>query len=115
VFSFLGAAAAYRAGAHIAVDLFTQRLAPRWQPMIARLVDVLMLLVCGFVLWFGTRLSSQTMGQSISELPWLAVGVTYAPIPIGAAFTLVFVIERMVWGPQLHRAVVRIGDQQEAV
>ena len=114
VFSFLGAAAAYRAGAHIAVDLFTQRLAPRWQPMIARLVDVLMLLVCGFVLWFGTRLSSQTMGQSISELPWLAVGVTYAPIPIGAAFTLAFVIERMVWGPQLHRAVVRIGDAEKA-
>jgi TRAP-type C4-dicarboxylate transport system permease small subunit len=54
------------------------------------------------------------MGQSISELPWLAVGVTYAPIPIGAAFTLAFVIERMVWGPQLHRAVVRIGDAEKA-
>jgi TRAP-type C4-dicarboxylate transport system permease small subunit len=82
--------------------------------MLARLVDTLMLLVCGFVLWFGARLSLQTMGQSISELPWLAVGVTYAPIPIGAAFTLAFVIERMVWGPQLHRAVVRIGDAEEA-
>jgi TRAP-type C4-dicarboxylate transport system permease small subunit len=113
VFSFMGAAAAYRAGVHIAVDMFTQRLPIGLRTLVARLVDGLMLLVCVFVVWFGARLSYQTMGQSISELPWLAVGITYAPIPIGAALTLVFIIERMIWGPQTHRSVVRMGDVEE--
>ena len=31
VFTFIGAAAAYRAGAHIAVTMLTDRLSPRWQ------------------------------------------------------------------------------------
>lgn len=113
VFSFMGAAAAYRAGGHIAVDLLTHQLPPWLKQPAARLVDALMLIVCVFVLWFGSRLSFQTMGQAISELPWLAVGVTYSPIPIGAAFTLVFVVERMIWGSQSHRPVVRIGDSED--
>jgi TRAP-type C4-dicarboxylate transport system permease small subunit len=110
VFTFIGAAAAYRAGAHIAVTMLTDRLPHNWQRGSAWLVDALMLLVCAFVAWFGTRLCIETMGQSISELPWLPVGVTYAAIPLGALATLVFVLERIVFGPQSQRAVVRIGE-----
>ena len=106
VFTFIGAAAAYRAGAHIAVTMLTERLPPRGQRAMAFVVDVLMLLVCAFVAWYGTRLCVATMGQTISELPWLPVGVTYAPLPIGAAFTLIFVLERMALGDQSHRPVV---------
>jgi TRAP-type C4-dicarboxylate transport system permease small subunit len=109
VFTFIGAAAAYRAGGHIAVTMFTDRLAPLPQRLLALLVDLLMLLVCLFVLGYGTRLCLETMGQSIAELPWLPVGVTYLPIPLGAAFTLLFVLERMVFGAQSGRAVVKIG------
>jgi TRAP-type C4-dicarboxylate transport system permease small subunit len=32
--------------------------------------------------------------------------VTYASLPIGSAFTLLFVIERIVFGSQAARAVV---------
>jgi TRAP-type C4-dicarboxylate transport system permease small subunit len=106
VFTFIGAAAAYRAGAHIAVTMLTERLSPRWQRALAFVVDVLMLLVCAFVAWYGTRLCVATMGQTISELPWLPVGVTYSPLPIGAALTLIFVLERMAFGEQSHRRVV---------
>lgn len=110
VFTFVGAAAAYRAGAHIAVGMLVDALPPGWQRAAARLVDALMLLVCAFVAWYGTRLCAETMGQSVAELPWLPVGVTYAAIPIGAAATLLFVLERMAFGSQAKRPVVRIGE-----
>ena len=110
VFTFIGAAAAYRAGGHIAVTMLTDRVAPPAQRVLRHAVDGLMLVVCVFVLWYGTRLSRETMGQSIAELPWLPVGVTYLAIPLGALATLLFVLERMIWGPQAQRAVVRIGE-----
>ena len=110
VFTFIGAAAAYRAGGHIAVTMLTDRLPPAAQRGLGRVVDMLMLLICGFVVWYGTRLSVQTLGQSIAELPWLPVGVTYAAIPLGALLTSLFVVERLVWGPQSHRPLLRIGE-----
>jgi TRAP-type C4-dicarboxylate transport system permease small subunit len=110
VFTFIGAAAAYRAGGHIAVTMLTDRLPGPLQRLFERVVDVLMLGVCAFVVWYGTRLVGETMGQSIAELPWLPVGVTYAAIPIGAAATLLFVLERILLGPQTQRDVVRIGE-----
>ena len=49
-----------------------------------------MLAVCGFVAWYGTRLCLDTMGQTIAELPWLPVGVTYlAPEPGAAPYVTV--------------------------
>ncbi len=110
VFTFVGAAAAYRAGGHIAVAMFTDPLPPALRRAVARLVEGLMLLVCAFVVWYGTRLSLETMGQYIAELPWMPVGVTYLAIPIGSLATLLFVIEHMVWGPQTGRDVVRFGE-----
>lgn len=110
VFTFIGAAAAYRAGGHIAVGMLTDALPRPAQALLARVVDALMLAICGFVLWYGTRLSAETMGQSVAELPWLPVGVTYAAIPLGALCTLLFVLERVVWGPQKERAIVRVGE-----
>jgi TRAP-type C4-dicarboxylate transport system permease small subunit len=110
VFTFVGTAAAYRAGGHIAVTLFTDRLPAALRRAAARLVDLLMAVACLFVAWYGTRLALETMNQSISELPWLPVGVTYAAIPLGAAMTLAFVIERIAFGAQTQRAVVRFEE-----
>ena len=109
-FTFIGAAAAYRAGGHIAVAMLTDALpAPlRWAA--ARLADAFMAVICAFVLWYGAQLCAATMGQTISELPWLPVGVTYLPIPLGAAATLLFVLERAAYGSQAARAVVRLGE-----
>jgi TRAP-type C4-dicarboxylate transport system permease small subunit len=113
VFTFIGAAAAYRANAHIAVTMLTDRLPPAAQRVGEVVVDILMALACGFVAWYGTRLVVETMGQSIAELPWLPVGVTYAALPLGSALTLLFVLERRLYGPQNHRQVVRFGEAGE--
>ncbi len=110
VFTFIGAAAAYRAGGHIAVGMLTDALPAAARGVLARVVDVLMLVICGFVVVYGTRLCLGTMGQSIAELPWLPVGVTYLAIPLGSLATLLFVVERIVWGTQQHRPLMRIGE-----
>lgn len=111
VFTFIGAAAAYRAGAHIAVTMLTERLPATAQKLLSVLVDLLMLIVCGFVAWYGTNLCIETWRQPIAELTWLPVGVTYSPLPVGAVITLVFVLEHMVYGSQAHRPVVRYEEQ----
>lgn len=111
VFTFVGAAAAYRAGAHIAVDMFTARLSEAWRRALGRVVDLLMVVFCLFISFYGARLCAETWGQSISELGWLPVGVTYAALPIGGAITLLFVVERIVYGPQGHRPIVRYEEQ----
>jgi TRAP-type C4-dicarboxylate transport system permease small subunit len=50
------------------------------------------------------------MQQSVSELPWLPVGVTYASLPIGAAITILFILERRFLGSQAHRKLMRFED-----
>lgn len=110
VFTFIGAAAAYRAGGHIAVTMLSDRLPPAAHGALSFGVDALMLSICGFVVVYGTRLCLETLGQSVAELPWLPVGVTYAAIPLGALATAMFVVERLCWGPQGHRPLMRIGE-----
>lgn len=110
VFTFIGAAAAYRAGGHIAVTMITDALPAPLRWIAGRVADIAMAIICAFVLWYGVQLCDATMGQTIAELPWMPVGVTYLPIPLGAAATLLFVLERIVYGVQSARAVVRLGE-----
>jgi TRAP-type C4-dicarboxylate transport system permease small subunit len=111
LFTFVGAACAYRAGGHIAVSMLTERLPAAAQRVMTVGVDLLMALVSLFVTWYGIKLCIGTFGQSIAELPWLPVGVTYAALPLGAAMTLLFVIERMAFGAQNRRDIVRFDEQ----
>ena len=112
VFTFLGAAAGYRANAHIAVAMVTDKLPTTVQPLLARAMDVLMLLIAIFMTWYGAKLCMETWNQSIGQLPWMPVGVTYLPVPIGGAITALFVLERLVYGYQHHRDVVTYDHEK---
>lgn len=107
LFTFIGAAASYRAGAHIAVGLVVEAVPRAAGRALKALVHGLMLLICVFVVYFGAKLCLETMGQSIAELPWLPVGVTYLAIPIGSAITMLFVLEQIIYGPQVNRTSAR--------
>lgn len=113
IFTFFGAAATYRAGGHIAVGMFTDALPPAAKPIIERVVDVLMIAICLFVMIWGFKLSMEMMRQGLAELPWLPVGYTYIPLPIGSFLTLLFVVERAFSGSQHHRAVVTYDHEPE--
>jgi TRAP-type C4-dicarboxylate transport system permease small subunit len=96
VFTFAGGAACYRANAHIAVELFVAMMPPSAQRIVLGLVDLLMALLALFMVFWGFELVATTWYQVIGEFPWLSVGITYAPLPIGSLITLLFIIER-VW------------------
>jgi TRAP-type C4-dicarboxylate transport system permease small subunit len=110
IFSFFGGAAAYRAGAHIAVQMLTAQLAPPLRRAVGFASDLIMLAVCGFIVVWGTNLVIGTWGQSIDTLPWLPVGATYAALPLGSLFTLLFVLEHMAFGPMAQRPLVAFGE-----
>jgi len=110
IFTFLGGAAAYRAGSHIAVQMLTNALPPALRKVFGLLADAVMLVVCGFIVVWGTRLCVETWGQSIDSLPWMPVGATYAALPLGSLFTGLFVLERMLRGPQSRRPLVAFGE-----
>ena len=110
-FTFIGAAAAYRAGAHIAVGMLTDRLPEQARWVCEKLVDLLMVAICLFVMVWGTKLAMETMGQTLPDLPWMPVGLTYLPLPLGSLLTLVFVLEKALLGTQHHRAVVRFDHE----
>jgi TRAP-type C4-dicarboxylate transport system permease small subunit len=52
-----------------------------------------------FMLIYGEKLVEATWYNTIADFPSLSVGVTYLPIPIGGACLLLFVIERLLFGP----------------
>jgi TRAP-type C4-dicarboxylate transport system permease small subunit len=110
VFTFLGAAASYRAGSHIAVTMLTDRVPERFRQTLTYLVDALMGVLSLFIIYYGVTLCAVTWNQTIAEFPVLSVGVTYLPLPIGAAITLLFVIEQILYGSQAKRPLVRKGD-----
>ena len=111
-FSFIGAAAAYRAGNHIAVGMLTDRLPPNLQFIFARIVDVLMAVIALFVIYYGGDrvLFFMGTGQSLPDFPSIKVYWTFLPIPLGSFLTLFFIIESLFFGSQRKRPIVMIGS-----
>ena len=113
VFTFIGAAASYRAGAHMAVAMITDRLAPDMRRTMSIVSQVLMATICLFMTIWGSKLCLSTWNQFMSALPTLRVGITYMPIPVGGALTLIFVLEKLFLGDQSNRRVVRFDLVEE--
>jgi TRAP-type C4-dicarboxylate transport system permease small subunit len=112
VFTFIGSAAAYRAGSHIAVTMVTDRLPPTAKFVFARIVDILMALVALFVIYYGSDRVLFFMGtkQNLPDFPAIQVWWTYLPLPLGSLATLLFIIEAVLFGPQHRRPIVMIGS-----
>ncbi len=107
IFTFFGAAATYRAAGHIAVRTLTAAASPAWQRRLEWLTDLTMLAMALFMVFWGFKLCLETMGQNLSDLPWMPVGVSYLPLPLGGVATTIFVLEKMAYGSQHDRAVCR--------
>jgi TRAP-type C4-dicarboxylate transport system permease small subunit len=98
VLTFFGAAACYRAGTHMSVSVAVRALSPPLRRIVEPFAEGLVALVSFFMVIWGARLVGTTWHQSIAEFPALSVGVTYLPIPVGGAITLLFVAERLLIG-----------------
>lgn len=105
VFTFLGGAVAYRAGSHIAVEMFVGGLPDGPRRVFSRIADLLVLALALFLTVWGFKLVHETMGQTLAALPWLPVGITYLPMPIAGVVTALFVLEKLAYGSQHLRPV----------
>ena len=102
VLTFFGAAVCYRAGTHMSVSVLVRAMPWPLRRLVEPLAEGLVALVSLFMVIWGARLVGTTWHQSIAEFPALSVGVTYLPIPIGGAITLLFVVERLMIGRPLQ-------------
>jgi TRAP-type C4-dicarboxylate transport system permease small subunit len=111
VLTFIGTAACYRASLHMNVSFFVAML----PDPLRRAADVLVELLVGamalFMIVYGEKLVEATWLNSIDEFPWLSVGLTYVPIPLGGVALLLFVIERIWIGEPPHEAAARAAAQ----
>ncbi len=112
VFTFFGAAAAYRAGSHIAVAMVTDRLPAGLKRPLAGVVHLVMLVVAVFMTVYGAKLCEGTWGQTIGEIPWMPVGASYLPVPLGGLITAIFILEHMMLGSQATRDVVTFDHEK---
>lgn len=99
VLTFSGAAVCYRSGTHMRVTVLRDWLPRPARKAVDLVAEGLMATVSLFMIVWGIGLVTATWHQVIAEFPSLSVGVTYLPIPVGGAVTLLFVIERVVIGP----------------
>jgi TRAP-type C4-dicarboxylate transport system permease small subunit len=98
VLTFIGAAAGYRFNLHMNVSFFADKLPGRFRIALDFVVQLLMALIAAFMIVWGTRLVEVTWHNTIADFPFLSVGVTYLPIPVGGVFLLLFIIERIFLG-----------------
>jgi TRAP-type C4-dicarboxylate transport system permease small subunit len=99
VLTFFGAAACYRANVHMRITVVSDRLPRFWRRLSMIAAELVVGALSLFMTFWGAGLCATTWNQTIDEFPFLRVGITYLPIPIGAAITAVFVVERLFLGP----------------
>ena len=109
IFTFLGAPVGLRAGTHICVSMVTDRFSPRAQSYALRFCDLLMIVTCIVIFRASYNLCEAMWIQPLASLPDVTYGEMYLPIPLGALFTLLFVVERLVCGEQTQRPIVTLG------
>ena len=97
VFTFFAGAVCYRDNLHIAVTALPNMTAGWSRRALGLVVELLTLVMCLFLFIKGSELAREMMYQVMAQMPEIAVGVTYAPIPIGGGIMALFVIER-IWG-----------------
>lgn len=97
--TFYGAAACYRAHAHLSLLAFVSMLSKRNQAIVERLIEGLFVLISAGMVWWGIELVQTTMFQRYAEVPWewLKVGYIYSAVPISGLCTLLFVIEQIFY------------------
>jgi TRAP-type C4-dicarboxylate transport system permease small subunit len=104
VLTFFGAAMGVRAGQHMRVTVVRDLLPRGPQIVVDFLAEALLAAIALFMMVWGGRLVQATWFQVIAEFPVLSVGITYLPIPIGGAITLLFIAERVAIGPPPQEA-----------
>jgi TRAP-type C4-dicarboxylate transport system permease small subunit len=96
--TFIGAAACYRRRQHMNIAYFAGLLPGPGQWLSAIACELIVGAMAAFMTYYGANLVEATWHNTIGDFPFLSVGVTYLPIPVGGVLLLLFVIERLLIG-----------------
>ena len=97
--SFMSACVCYREYLHIGIGVLPALLKGRARVALGIFIEICMLVINLFMLWYGVKLVQAMWYQWISDFPEIiSVGMSYLPVPIGGLITALFVIERMWTG-----------------
>ena len=99
VLTFFGAAACYRRRVHMNIGVFAAMLPDGPRRVVELLAEALVGVFALFMAYYGAGLVDTTWYNTIDAFPWLSVGITYLPIPIGGVILFLFVVERVTLGP----------------
>jgi TRAP-type C4-dicarboxylate transport system permease small subunit len=88
---YLGAAATFRIGALVAIDLLLNRLRGRWRRGLQLFVTGAALLLLGHMGWYGWEMA---LRAQFNVNPTLGISMAwgFAAIPVGAAFAIIAVV-----------------------
>lgn len=100
---FLGIAAAFRAGAMIAVDFFVQLTPPKLRILMHTAITIFSALLLALLVWEGILMSGRVANQKLAGLDF-SIAWVYAALPVGAAFGLLALISRWIDLVRDHRA-----------
>ena len=92
-----GAAACYRAQAHLAMAYFVELLPAPGRRAAGWLVHALMAAIAVAMIWSGISLTRTTWFQAYPEFDYVKVGLVYSGIPGSGVVLLLFVVEAVFW------------------
>lgn len=92
---FLAAAASFRGGYMMAVEVIYRLLPRRRLILIEALIAVCCLIALGVLIYFGIAMTWRVRNQMLSGLG-ITIAWVYAAIPVGASFSIVAVLARLV-------------------
>lgn len=102
VLSFFAAIVCYREYLHIGVGVLPAYLNEPYKSYLGWFLESCMLITNLFMVVWGFKLVATTWNQWIAELPIMSVGISYSPIVICGAVTILFIIERMLTRKFFH-------------
>jgi TRAP-type C4-dicarboxylate transport system permease small subunit len=106
--TFVGAFVGFRTRSHIAIDSLMLLLPPRIRDAIARLADLVILLLLALFVWQGISLTMKTWSLEFPAME-ISRGYLYLSLPMGAGLMIVAVLK--AWADR--RLGVRPADDGE--
>jgi TRAP-type C4-dicarboxylate transport system permease small subunit len=93
--SFLAVSVGVRAGAHLGLDLFVDKLLPPKGRVIIRKTGIILALISMVLfMWFGTKQTIRNIPNHLQNLTSFSMAWFYASIPIGSFY--VFIEYRLI-------------------
>ncbi|TDX31603.1 TRAP-type C4-dicarboxylate transport system permease small subunit [Modicisalibacter xianhensis] len=91
---FLGAAACFRGGYMMAVEVIYKLVPARALVWLELMVALCCLIVLAILVYFGTQMTMRVSAQMLSGVQ-ISIAWVYAAIPVGAAFSVLAVLARI--------------------